>query len=174
MPQIIVASQNPVKIHATEIGFKRLFPTREWSIRGESIASDVSAQPMSDEETRQGAKNRALKARKLHPDGDFWVGIEGGCCRQYDEMWVFAWVVVCTNEHCSYAKSSAFTLPENIVLLLERGLELGDACDITFKAQNSKHKGGIVGALSHGHIDRCTYYVQPVILALMSFVESGT
>ena len=63
MPQIIVASQNPVKIHATEIGFKRLFPIKEWSIRGESIASDVSAQLMSDEKTRQEAKYRALKAR---------------------------------------------------------------------------------------------------------------
>lgn len=124
---------------------------------------------MSDQETLQGALNRVQRAQEARPDADLWVGIEGGCCHQYDRTWVFAWVVVQSQTQREQAKTSSFCLPLPIVELLMQGMELGTATDVFFGKQNSKHDGGIVGALSHGLIDRTAYYVQPMILALMAF-----
>jgi len=171
MPQtVIVASQNPVKIHATRIGFNQIFPEQKWDFIGANISSGVSKQPMTDKETLLGAQNRAQNAQKKYPNAQFWVGIEGGCCKQYDRVWVFAWVAICSNQSMQLGRSSSFALPPYIASYLDQGFELGEATDQVFDKHNSKHKDGVIGALSHGHIDRTTYYIQPMILALMPFL----
>ncbi len=173
MPKkVIVASKNPVKVQSTRTGFLSFFPNMDWDVQGYSIPSGVSDQPMSDEETLQGAMNRAQEAKKQHPDACFWVGIEGGCAIQDQRMWVFAWVVVCSHGRISKAKTSMFALPEDISKLVQEGIELGTATDMFFGKENTKHSQGVVGMLSKGLIDRTQYYVQPMILALTSFDDS--
>lgn len=170
--RVIVASKNPVKVHATSIGLSTFFPSCDWNVKGHSIPSGVSDQPMSDEETLQGALNRARSAQQQFPSAHFWVGIEGGCCVQEEEMWVFAWIVVCSHERVSKAKTSMFALPLEISKLVQEGIELGVATDMIFGARNTKHSQGVVGMLSKGLIDRTKYYVQPMILALTAFEDS--
>ena len=169
----VVASQNPVKVNATRKACVQLFPDQDWNVVGVATSSGVSEQPMSDEETLRGATNRARNAQKAHPNASLWVGIEGGCAKQYGEMWVFAWVVVLSKERMEYAKTSMFSLPDHIATLVDQGIELGTATDMVFKQHNSKHKDGVVGMLSQGNIDRTEYYVQPLILALMPFLGVG-
>ena len=168
---VIVASKNPVKIDATRLGFNQLFPKVQWNVHGANIPSGVSDQPMSDEETLRGAQNRARNAQANYPVADYWVGIEGGCAREYGKVWVFAWIVVCSRDQMELGRTSSFVLPDNIVEHLDQGLELGHATDRVYGEKDSKRRGGVVGALSHGHIDRTEYYVQPMILALMGFFE---
>ncbi|KAJ2972514.1 hypothetical protein NQ176_g7113 [Zarea fungicola] len=57
--EIIVASKNPVKIQAAHDGFQRMFPDIAFTVRGLSVPSGVPDQPLTDEETLQGALNRA-------------------------------------------------------------------------------------------------------------------
>ena len=171
MITVAVASQNPVKVNATRQAFVQLFPRREWCVVGVATESGVSDQPMSDEETLRGAMNRARNVQQLHPEASFWIGIEGGCAEQYGQMWVFAWVVVLSQSRTERAKTSMFALPEHIAALVQQGIELGTATDMVFGQHNSKHKDGVVGMLSQGHIDRTAYYIQPLILAAMSFQE---
>jgi len=170
--RVIVASQNPVKVQSTRTGFTSFFPENDWDVQGFSIPSGVSDQPMSDEETLQGAMNRANSAQQQFPNAHFWVGIEGGCCMQEEDMWVFAWIVVCDQERVSKAKTSMFALPVEISKLVQEGIELGVATDMIFGKQNTKHSQGVVGMLSKGLIDRTKYYVQPMILALTAFEDS--
>ena len=122
---------------------------------------------MTDEETLRGAKNRAQGAKLLYPNANFWVGIEGGCEKRFDRVWVFAWVVIQSKDRMEIARTSAFCLPKEFTNLLDQGMELGDATDQVFNKSNSKHSDGVVGLLSRGHIDRTAYYVQPIVLALM-------
>ena len=170
--KVIVASKNPVKVQSARVGFSAFFPNMDWEVQGFSIPSGVSDQPMSDEETLQGAMNRANTAKSEHPDAHFWVGIEGGCALKDKKMWVFAWVVLCSRGRFSKAKTSMFALPEKISTLVQEGVELGIATDIVFGKENTKHSQGVVGMLSKGLIDRTQYYVQPMILALTSFADS--
>ena len=56
--KVIITSKNPVKINAVKEGFKKMFPKEEFVVEGVSIPSGVADQPMSNEETMLGAKNR--------------------------------------------------------------------------------------------------------------------
>jgi len=78
MKKIIVASENPVKIKATLIGFEKMFPDEKFTISGVSVPSGVSNQPRSDEESLTGSLNRANNAQASYLKADFWVGMEAG------------------------------------------------------------------------------------------------
>ncbi len=92
--KLIVASTNPVKIQSAKHGFQQMFPSETFTAEGISVPSGVSDQPMTDEETLQGALNRATNARTVQPSAHYWVGIEGGCEEKHSELWTFAWVVI--------------------------------------------------------------------------------
>ena len=78
MKRIVVASKNPVKARAALNGFRRVFPEETFEVETVSVASGVSDQPLSDDETLRGARNRARAAMERVPDADAWVGLEGG------------------------------------------------------------------------------------------------
>lgn len=169
MQQVIIASQNPVKINATQRGFERMFPKQAFSFSGISVPSGVADQPMSNEETLQGAKNRVLVAKKELPSADFWVGIEGGIQLMGQEMEAFAWVVIHSASLSGKSRTATFFLPPKVVELILAGKELGEADDIVFGQNNSKQKGGAVGILTNNIANRTSYYEEAVILALIPF-----
>ena len=75
MMKVIVGSTNPVKINSTKLAFETAFTEDEFEVEGVSVVSDVRDQPMSNDETLLGAKNRAQHAKEKHK-ADYWVGIE--------------------------------------------------------------------------------------------------
>jgi len=169
MKRIIVASQNPVKIQAALGGFQKMFPGETFQAEGVSAPSGVSDQPMGDEETLQGALNRAGSARRLAPDADYWVGIEGGCHEMDGDLLTFAWIVVMSGERTGRARTGTFSLPVEVARLVREGVELGEADDRVFRRSNSKQGNGAVGLLTRDVIDRTGYYEHAVILALVPF-----
>lgn len=171
MPKLIVASNNPVKISAALGGFQQMFPDQNYSAEGISVPSGVSAQPMTDAETLQGAYNRADAARNTQPDADYWIGIEGGCDEVNGAIEVFAWVVVLNGTKIGKARTGMFYLPESVAALVRQGIELGHADDMIFGRSNSKQSDGSVGLLTGGLIDRAAYYTHAVILALIPFMN---
>ncbi len=169
MKKIIVASLNPVKVEAVLNGFQRMFPEEEFTIRAVSVSSGVSDQPMTGEATRRGAQKRAQNARLADPEGDFWVGVEGGCDYLDGEMVAFAWIVILSKVTRGSAQTALFRLPGEVQELVESGLELGDADDRIFGRENSKQKSGAVGILTGDVVTRRTLYEQAIILALIPF-----
>ena len=169
MKTIAVASHNPVKLQAVRSGFERMFPEQAFTLQPISAASQVSDQPMSDEETLLGAHNRANGACQVAPGADFWVGIEGGVEAQGAEMAAFAWVVVRSNGLVGKGRTGAFYLPDAISRLVQEGKELGEADDIVFGRANSKQQEGAIGLLTGSVIDRTMLYEHAVILALVPF-----
>lgn len=171
MKEVIIASKNPVKIEATKVGFEKMFPDQEFNFRGESAPSEVNDQPMTDEETFNGAKNRVNNLAQIVPDADYWVGIEGGLqTRETGEMEVFAWIVVRNKDGViGKSRTGTFFLPPEMARLVAGGKELGDADDIVFGQTNSKQKNGTVGNLTGDVVTRSSYYSEAVILALVSF-----
>ena len=167
MRKIVLASQNPVKAKATEEGFRRLFADESFDLTTVSVPSGVADQPLSDIETLRGARNRAQAARALMPEADFWVGMEGGIEDVGTELVAFAWVVIESSQGAGQARSATFSLPPAVSELVRGGLELGEADDRVFGDTNSKHKGGAVGLLTAGAIDRAALYSPAVTLALI-------
>ncbi len=172
MPTIVVASTNPVKIQAALSGFQRMFPADEFTVQPISVPSGVSDQPMSDAETLQGARSRSANARRALPDGDYWVGIEGGVDQRGGELEGFAWVVIAGREISGKSRTATFYLPDEAARLVRQGIELGHADDQVFGRSNSKQQNGSVGLLTGDVVDRTSYYEQAVILALIPFKNS--
>ncbi len=167
--EVIIASQNPVKIEAVRAGFEQMFPAQSFDFEGVKVASGVSEQPMTNEETLQGAINRANHAQKEKPDADFWVGVEGGIEKFKGEGETFAWIYVLSGSLSGKAKTGSFFLPKKVFDLVESGMELGHADDVVFGQSNSKQKNGAVGLLTGDVMTRKSLYMPAVILALIPF-----
>lgn len=172
MKSVYLASKNPVKLTAVKEGFQRMFPGEKFTVHTVSTTVNLPAQPRTDEETLDCATRRARNARELVPNGDYWVGIEGGINERQDEMGTFAWVVVLDSSRAGKGRSGEFFLPKNVAELVRQGLELGDADDKVFAQQNSKQKNGAVGLLSGDAITRAELYIPAVIFALIPFRNS--
>ncbi|MBZ0300046.1 MAG: DUF84 family protein, partial [Anaerolineae bacterium] len=136
---------------------------------GVAIDSGVSDQPMSDEETYQGAFQRAAQAEKTVPEADFWVGIEGGLEERHGELHGVAWILVRGAGRLGQSRTATFVLPDEVAQLVRQGYELGHADDLVFRRSNSKQANGSVGILTDDVLDRTIYYEHAVILALIPF-----
>ena len=170
--KVIVTSHNPVKIAAVRKAFLTQFPKQEIQLIPLAVESGVPDQPMSDAETRQGARNRVANARLENPDADFWVGLEGGLDFFDDRLMAFAWMVIATgNDQISETRSVTLPLPPEIQALVSEGLELGEANDRVFSTLNSKQGGGAFGLLTDGLMTREGIYTQTLILTLIPFVH---
>jgi inosine/xanthosine triphosphatase len=173
--RLVVASKNPVKVAAALQGFQHMFPGNSYTTHGVGVPSGVSDQPFSDKETLQGAINRAKNVRVQEPEADYWIGIEGGVEDSSDQragtLESFAWVVVIDREkgRTGKARTAAFYQPEEVAKLVRTGVELGHADDVVFGTNNSKQSSGSVGLLTGNVLNRESYYVQAVILALIPF-----
>lgn len=163
---IIVASKNQVKINAAEEAFTKMFPGEGIEVQGVGSVSGVSEQPLTNEETLRGARNRAADVRQKFPDAYFWVGIEGGIEDTIDGMAAFAWAAIVSRAGVAgQGKTGTFFLPPAVADLIHQGVELGAADDIVFGKTNSKQANGAVGLLTGDLITRTSFYVPAVILA---------
>ncbi|EFQ35526.1 hypothetical protein CGRA01v4_10835 [Colletotrichum graminicola] len=169
---IVVASKNPTKVRATQLGFESALPG-SYTIRGVSFPSGVPDQPLTDEETLRGALNRARGAQSSEREADYWVGIEGGVDmsdKREGPIMNFAWVVVLDGQgRVGKARTAAYYLPEETAACLRQGMELGDADNLVFGQTDTRSNKGSVGLLTDGVIDRTAYYHHAVILALIPF-----
>jgi inosine/xanthosine triphosphatase len=176
--KIIVASRNPVKLEAVRQGFENM-GFSEPDIVGISVGSGVSDQPMSDEETLAGAKNRVENISKEFPDADFRIGIEGGIQPHGNHLEAFAWIYISWAEDndrpegYGQSRTSSFLLPPAVQQLIQEGYELGTANDKIFGQTNSKQKGGAVGLLTHNTVTRTQLYRQAVQLALIPYLNKN-
>lgn len=165
-----VGSTNPVKINATKLAFKKVWPKKSWEVIGVNVSSGISDQPMTDEEYIKGATNRAKRPLQ-QSKADFSVGIEGGLHKIKDQWFDNAWIVVISKKG-EIGVSSTFKLqtPKIIIKLVKSGMEVGQANDKIFNLKNSKQQMGHFGIMTKGLISRQDAYFQALICALSRFI----
>ncbi|RYG68966.1 inosine/xanthosine triphosphatase [archaeon] len=175
---LAVGTTNPAKINAALAGSQKALKKDEIIVFGYDVSSGIPSQPIGDEETLKGAINRAKGAfdahvRQHNAAPDFAVGLEGGVAESAlcpSDLECFAWIVVYDGKKLSRSRTGSFILPPPITqLILGEGLELGEADDRFFGTTDSKRKGGSVGQLTGGVIDRAAYYEHAVVLAFVPF-----
>lgn len=170
--KVVIASHNPAKIRAVREAFSLQFREEDIDYIPASVASGVSDQPLSDDETRTGARNRARNACEQIPEADFWVGLEGGINTVDDDLMAFAWMAVLgPGDRIGEARTVTLPLPPAVKALVDEGLELGEANDKVFSTVNSKHEGGAFGLLTNGLYTRESVYTEALVIALVPFVN---
>lgn len=165
--KVIVASLNPAKINAVQSAFQAAFPQQAFEFSGVKVPSEVADQPMSNDETYQGARNRVRNAKIEFPGGDFYVGLEAGIeCNT-----TFAWMVIESSTHRGESRSASLMLPPLVLKKLAHANELGDVMDEVFATENIKQKGGAISLLTQDLLTRSSVYHQALILALIPFTN---
>ncbi|MDD2521488.1 MAG: inosine/xanthosine triphosphatase [Anaerolineaceae bacterium] len=173
---VVIGSENPSKLQAVQLGFRAVFPEREFIFLTAEVSSDVTNQPMSDAETLKGARNRAANARQICPQANYWVGLEGGLSTLNEadhSLAAYSWVAILGKQRQGFARSASYLLPEKVAVLIRGGMEQGEADDIVFGQENSKHTSGGVGLLTNDLITRAELYAMAVKLALIPFIQQA-
>ena len=167
MKKVIVASLNPAKIKAVQAAFLDVFPKEAFQFEGVSVDSEVSEQPMSDQETKLGALNRVKNAKAAIAHADFYVGLEAGNQGEF----TFAWMIIESSCQRGESRSASLMLPPVVLKKLQTGKELGHVMDEVFCTENIKQKGGAIGLLTNHLLTRSSVYHQALILALIPFMN---
>jgi len=164
---IAIGSTNPIKCGAAEAVLRPLYPEAQFvSLNG---VSGVSAQPMTDAETRLGAINRARHAQQT-TQADWGIGFEGGIAPTELGLFTVGWVAVADRSGTvGVGGSPSVRLPAAVVALLEQGLELGEAMDQLFATQDLSHREGAIGVFSGGLVTRQESFEFSLKLALAPF-----
>jgi inosine/xanthosine triphosphatase len=151
--KIIIGSNNPAKIEAVKAAFgegHEFFPF--------DAPSEVSNMPFSDEETIQGAINRARNALKIG-EGDFGIGLEGGVQETSYGLFLSNWgALALKGQPPLIAGGARIILPEEIAIRLRNGEELGPVMDDYTNQQNIRKKEGAVGVFTNGQINRAEMF----------------
>ena len=171
---VIVGSKNPVKVNAAKVAFSQYFPQHKIHCIGKHAPSLVADQPMTDEETKLGAINRAQYCQSEHTlntPADFYIAMEGGVDNFAHGPATFAYMAIIHKSQLSIGRSALLPLPAKVYQALEQGEELGHVMDKLYNTHNIKQKGGAIGLLTKGLATRESIYTQAIILAIAPFVN---
>jgi len=167
MKKVVIASENPVKIEVAKQAFLSCFPNENFEYISVKSQSGIPDQPMGDEQTILGVKNRIEFIKSKYPEADYFVGQEGGLIDTGKEMHETAFVgIEDKNGFFALGKTASFLIPFKIAEFVRQGDELGTANDKVTGLVNSKQAGGVISTITDGIIDRTKLYFQAAAIAL--------
>ncbi|KAB1196984.1 MULTISPECIES: inosine/xanthosine triphosphatase [Haloferax] len=165
---IAVGSGNPVKRRAVEQA------TTDASVSAVAVESGVSEQPYGNDETIEGAVNRARRALDSGAY-DLGVGIEGGVAAYPsgdgtgDDLYLVMWSAVTDGERVGRGAGPTFLLPDRIADRIRAGEELGPVMDDVLGTDDIAKNEGAAGAFTGGRITRTHALESAVTAALAPF-----
>ena len=115
--KIIIGSLNPTKVGAV----KKVF--NQYKVEGLNVPSNVSNQPLTDQETMQGAINRAHNAR-VAGESEIGIGLEGGVIIENDRLFLCNWGALVYENEVILASGAKILLPSEFINELRNGTEL--------------------------------------------------
>ncbi|MBT5338444.1 DUF84 family protein, partial [Candidatus Falkowbacteria bacterium] len=150
--------------------FEQVFSNLE--ITNEKFSSDVSEQPLSEEEGIKGALNRATHAKYKYPTADYCIGMEGYVNTNNYGMFLAGAVVIINNEgKAGIGLSAKMILPAFIQEKINEGQELGPLIKSLLNDTEGKirHYDGTNGILSKGLYNRVDEFKDATKCALACF-----
>ena len=170
---IAVGSKNLAKNKAVETALLKVFPSIE--LNGFNVESGIADQPTTDEESIQGALNRAEGALAQLATAQFGVGLEGNTVTISGRMYLHGWVAIIErgNDTPGIGHSSGIELPDNLKQGIEEGKELGPLLqEMLGDTENTvRHNQGTNGILSAGLYTREQEFIDATTVALARFVS---
>ena len=170
MVVIAVGTTNTAKIQSVKLAIKRISTVcpefENFQVIGCGVSTTVSKQPMSDQESLDGATQRALGALLLNSDADYGIGIESGL-QDIGSLWFESGWVVCVSKagQKGIASSDRYEIRPHIVELIRSGLELSDAIEQVLGVEKVRTGSGFSGLITNNLINRTDSYVNAVILS---------
>ncbi|PWA09484.1 DUF84 domain-containing protein [Pueribacillus theae] len=151
---VAVGSKNRAKLLAVE----RIASDMGMNVFVHPVPSGVSPQPLSDNETKEGALNRARGALQ-HPKCSIGIGLEGGVDKLENQWFVCNWGALVDAGGIEIVSSGArFLLPKAVCCELVKGKELSTVMDEFAGKKNIGQSEGAVGIFTNGLVTRSEMY----------------
>lgn len=164
----MVGSKNPVKVNAVTEAANLFWDNPK--ILTFDAPSRVSEMPISAQEARIGAKNRARAAFEM-TEADIGIAHEGGVTSITGDWYLFATVVSTNGDNYYWGGEIKIKLPQIISAQIGDGSEeLGSIMDRMLDQPNTKQKGGTIGYLSKGAVTREEAFKFNTIQALIPWI----
>jgi len=155
--EFMIGTTNPAKVKAVKEVLAIHFP--QALIAEIEVGSGVSEQPLSDDETRLGAINRALRAAGKEVSA-IGIGLEGGVRILEGQMYLCNWGALTLPDGTRFTAGGAqIPLPKEIADELMAGKELGPVVDAYFKSSGIRMKEGAIGMLTANAVKRDELFV---------------
>lgn len=153
--KIAIGTKNRAKVEAVKQSFQYLGHVQFIET---NVPSEVSAQPFSDDETMQGAVNRAKNAL-VKEQADIGIGLEGGVMETEESCFLCNWgALVDRNYEVTVAGGAKIPLPMEIYEELKKGKELGEIMEIYANQHDVRQNEGAIGILTNGMVTRTEMY----------------
>lgn len=167
---VAVGSKNKTKTAPVKEVFSKHF--QKLKVVAVDVESGVSEQPMSDDESFLGAKNRAQNALKKVKNADFGVGIEGGIHEYPYGHFERSMVVIMDRKgDFGIGATGGLALPPKIVKHIKNGKNLEQAVDALFGTKEIGEGIGMFGVMTKGVVTRSSGTVHGVAFALARFLH---
>jgi len=165
MYKVYVGTKNPVKLEAVRKVLS------DFEVIGLDVNSGVGSQPLSDEETIIGARNRAESL----PKGYFRIGLEAGVQECLGVLYLVNWgVLIDEKDNYYYAGGTRIPLPKFIKdKLFTEGKELAEVMDEYFNTVNIKHHEGAIGIFTNSLVKRVDIFVHIVKLLYGQYLSKN-
>lgn len=164
---VAVGSANPVKAEATRQAFAQVWPAAPVEVEPVDVSSGVAAQPLSDLECIEGARNRAILAREVL-GAEYSVGIEAGLVHVGGLWFNCGWAAVVDAQFREGLGSTLrVPVPTALVRRIERGAELAEVLDEEL-GEDDPH-GSYFGRMTNGAVTRLRASSDAVMAALARF-----
>lgn len=164
---IAIGSENKAKTEAVMAVISQYIEAEFTSL---SVSSNVSEQPFSDEETRNGAINRALNALKI-ANTDAAFGLEGGVREINGDLFVCNWGAMALKNGMVFTAGGAqIRLPEEVAVEVRNGRELGPVMDEYTNLKDIRSHEGAVGVFTDGLVNRQTMFEHVVRLVVGQYL----
>lgn len=158
--KVAIGSKNQTKVGAVQEVWKDAI------ITAVSVPSGVAAQPFSDEETMQGAINRAKRALEAE-QADIGFGLEGGVMKTDHGLFMCNWGALATREGKIFIAGGArIKLPDDFLAPLESGKELSEVMEEFVMRKDIRSHEGAIGIFTDHHVDRTGLFVHIVKLLI--------
>ncbi|KSU83614.1 inosine/xanthosine triphosphatase [Fictibacillus enclensis] len=151
-----IGSANPAKVKAVEQMIKE-------PVQPLDVPSGVSPQPLSDEETRLGAVNRAKAC--VEKGAELGFGLEGGVTDMEGTLYLCNWGALADQDgHLVVASGAKIPLPDEIAAPIRKGSELGEVMTSFTSDKDIRKKAGAIGVLTNGELARDEMFMHIVKL----------
>lgn len=169
--KVAIGTENQAKVHAVQNICYLYFEDVEFISL--NVPSNVSEQPIGDEETLQGAKNRA-SIDFMETQVDLSFGLEGGVKELDGQMYICNWGVLYTKiGHQYIAGGAQIPLPQEVGRAIRNGEELGPVMDRYTKRIGIRHHEGAVGVFTNGFVKRGEMFEHVVKLLLGQYFKEN-
>lgn len=161
--RVAVGSGNPVKRDAVAAALP------DATVEPVSVESGVAEQPWGDDETVEGARNRAERALDSGAY-DLGVGLEGGVADRDGDLFLVMWAAASDGQRTELGGGPRLRLPDDVADRIHSGDELGPVMDDLLDTSGVAENQGAAGVLTGGATDRTEALRTAVAGALGPFV----